>query len=217
MPRPVPERDDDGSVDVEAAWADIVAHWDDSDAPVIADSADGPTPPHPQLDADQAGDSRAAEQPPRPKPASDEQSPAQQSPAEQSPVQQSPAQQGGDQPTSRERADHVQADDDWDVPRSRVGGERAREAAERDAEAGLDDERYHPPEPPPLPRGDMVSRFAWGGVLGAPLFFLLAALFWHSAPTWLVMGAVAAFIAGFVTLVVRMPDHRDDDDDGAVV
>ena len=55
-------------------------------------------------------------------------------------------------------------------------------------------------------------------LLGAPLFLLLAALFWPSAPTLLVAAAVTAFVAGFSTLVVRLPARREDDgDDGAVV
>jgi hypothetical protein len=81
------------------------------------------------------------------------------------------------------------------------------------------DEGYIPPEPPPIPRGDLFSRLAWAGVLGGPLFLLLAAMFWREdAPQLVVMGAVGAFVAGFVTLVARMPQHHDDDeDDGAVV
>jgi hypothetical protein len=81
------------------------------------------------------------------------------------------------------------------------------------------DEGYVPPEPPPIPRGDTVSRLAWAGVLGGPLFLILAAMFWsEDAPQVLVLTAVAAFVAGFIALVARMPQHHDDDgDDGAVV
>jgi hypothetical protein len=82
-----------------------------------------------------------------------------------------------------------------------------------------DDDRYHPPEPPPLPRGDLAARLAWAGVLLGPAFLLVAGLFWRSAPRlWLAL-AVLAFVGGFVTLVLRLPADRDesDGDNGAVV
>lgn len=79
-------------------------------------------------------------------------------------------------------------------------------------------EGYVPPIPPPLPRGDVVSRLAWGGVLGGPTFLLLAAMAWQTLPSILLLLALLAFIGGFVTLVARMPSERPDDpDDGAVV
>lgn len=79
------------------------------------------------------------------------------------------------------------------------------------------DEGYQPPEPPPLPRGDVAGVLAWAAVLLGPLFLLLAGLFWREAsPLWLGL-AVVAFVGGFVALVMRLPSHRDpdDDDDGA--
>jgi hypothetical protein len=80
------------------------------------------------------------------------------------------------------------------------------------------EEGYVPPEPPPFPRGDLVSRLAWGAVIGGPVFLLIAALIWRSLPTVLLLVALLSFVAGFVTLVARMPpDHPDDSDDGAVV
>lgn len=105
------------------------------------------------------------------------------------------------------------------VPASWVQGEATR-PGEDDERRTRDEDRYVPPEPPPFPRGDdMVTRLAWAGVVLAPVFFLVAALFWRSAPTWLVLLAVAAFVGGFATLVARMPDRRDGDgwDDGAVL
>ena len=83
-----------------------------------------------------------------------------------------------------------------------------------------EDERFVPPEPPPLPRGDLVTRLAWAGVVGGPVFLLIAAMFWREVSQWLLIAAVAAFIGGFLTLVLRMPRDRaadDSDDDGAVV
>lgn len=80
------------------------------------------------------------------------------------------------------------------------------------------DEGFVPPEPPPLPRGDLISRLLWLGVIGGPLFLLIVAVAWQDAPQLLKLAAVAAFAGGFVALVVRMPrDRTEDDDDGAVV
>jgi hypothetical protein len=77
---------------------------------------------------------------------------------------------------------------------------------------------FVPPDPPPLPRGDVVSRLAWAGVLGGPVFLLTAVIGWRSAPPVLVLTAIAGFVGGCVVLVSRMPKHRsDDDDEGAVV
>lgn len=81
-----------------------------------------------------------------------------------------------------------------------------------------EDEGFVPPEPPPLPRGDVVTRLAWAGVVGGPLVMLIAALAWKTLPGVLLMAAVIGFVAGFVVLVARLPgDREDDDDDGAVV
>ena len=81
-----------------------------------------------------------------------------------------------------------------------------------------DDERFVPPEPPPITSTDLASRLAWLGVLGGPLLLLLAALTWSHLPTLVVLVALSAFVGGFITLVVRLPRDRDDGpDDGAVV
>jgi hypothetical protein len=98
-------------------------------------------------------------------------------------------------------------------PRLIVPGEPVQELDEPQ-----ESERYVPPEPPPLPRGDLVSRLAWAGVLGGPVLLLLATVVWPSMPQWLLLCSLAAFVGGFVTLVSRMPARPPDDpDDGAVV
>lgn len=83
-----------------------------------------------------------------------------------------------------------------------------------------DDECYVPEPLPPPARMDPISKAALVGVIGGPGYLLVASVFLHwniSATAAFV--AVAAFIAGFVTLVVKMGDRprRDDDDDGAVL
>ena len=80
-------------------------------------------------------------------------------------------------------------------------------------------EGYVPPEPPPLPRGDAIGWLAWAAVIGGPLFLLLASQVWSDIDRIWIMLAVLAFIAGFATIVARLPNSRgdDDSDDGAVV
>jgi hypothetical protein len=79
-------------------------------------------------------------------------------------------------------------------------------------------ERFVPPEPPPITSTDLPSRLAWLGVIGGPVFLLVAALVWRTLPTLVVIFALAAFIGGFITLVARLPrDRGDGSDDGAVV
>jgi hypothetical protein len=84
-----------------------------------------------------------------------------------------------------------------------------------------DDEHYVPPAPPPLPKLDPVAKGAWAGLFGGPGYLVVA-----TAAGWSVSGlaafcAVAAFVAGFAIIVLRMhdpgPGGPDDGDDGAVV
>ncbi|GAB3596783.1 hypothetical protein GCM10027446_24070 [Angustibacter peucedani] len=94
-----------------------------------------------------------------------------------------------------------------------------RELGPRDWElAAQPEDHYEPPEPPPLPRGDLTAQLAWAGLLLGPAFLLFAALFWRDVGRLWVAVAAAAFVGGFVALVVRLPHSRgEDDDDGAVV
>ncbi|GLW97194.1 hypothetical protein [Microtetraspora sp. NBRC 16547] len=83
-----------------------------------------------------------------------------------------------------------------------------------------DGDHYVPPPPPPLPRADGVAKAAWAALFGGPAYLLLAALLGWPMDGWIVFTAVAAFIGGFVALVVRMGDSPPADsgwDDGAVI
>jgi hypothetical protein len=231
------DREDDGRVDVEAAFADIVARWDAPgppgawpDAEDCADTADGAVDGRPGRGLDAGGDGAVTR-------------------GVGSTVDGDPTGGAAGDPTTGAaggadtgtgtggRADHGAdggpdpaprpSGQAWGPSRSHVGGERVIRAAREDDEreralaAGGDDgdeAGFVPPEPPPLPRGDLVSRLAWAGVLGSPLFFLLCALVWRDVPRGLVVAAILAFVGGFVTLVVRLPSSRDDGwDDGAVL
>ena len=84
---------------------------------------------------------------------------------------------------------------------------------------GEDDDHFVPPVPPPL-RLDPVTKGAWVALFGGPLYLLIAVMASWQVPDWAAFGAVAAFVGGFATLVVRMGDRPPRDsgpDDGAVV
>ncbi len=83
----------------------------------------------------------------------------------------------------------------------------------RDYVAAEDPDEGHfvPPEPPPLPPADTTAKFAWLAVLGGPALLLFDALFWRQVSGWPAWVGVSAFLGGFVTLVVRMKDHDEDE------
>jgi hypothetical protein len=105
------------------------------------------------------------------------------------------------------------------VPR-RIRGPVAR-GVPADGTPAEDEEHFIPPTPPPLPKLDPMAKGAWVALFGGPGYLMVA-----TAAGWSVSGlaafcAVAAFVAGFAILVLRMhdpgPGGPDDGDDGAVV
>ena len=88
------------------------------------------------------------------------------------------------------------------------------------APPGDDDDHFVPPEPPPMPRLDPITKGAWVALFGGPAYLLLAVMLSWQVPSVAAFIAVAAFVGGFATLVVRMGDRPPRDsgpDDGAVV
>jgi len=85
----------------------------------------------------------------------------------------------------------------------------------------LADEHYVPPVPPPLPRLDPVTKGAWLALFGGPLYLLISTAAGTTISGLAAFLAVAAFVGGFVILVLRMdngrPPDSGSDDDGAVV
>jgi hypothetical protein len=80
-----------------------------------------------------------------------------------------------------------------------------------------DEGHFVPPPPPPLPSADTTTKAAWVALFGGPLYLLISAVLRWQVPGWVAFLAVAAFVGGFVTLVLRMGDDPRDPDDGAVV
>jgi len=82
------------------------------------------------------------------------------------------------------------------------------------------DEHYVPPVPPPLPRLDPATKLAWIALFGGPLYLLISTAVGSAISGLAAFLAVAAFVGGFVVLVLRMDNGRPPDsgpDDGAVV
>jgi hypothetical protein len=93
----------------------------------------------------------------------------------------------------------------------------------RDLPAAGDPANDHfvPPVPPPLPSLDPVTKGAWLALFGGPLYLLISTAVGATISGLAAFLAVAAFVGGFVILVLRMdngrPPDSGSDDDGAVV
>jgi len=117
-------------------------------------------------------------------------------------------------------ADAPSADDE--PPARPPLSSRLLRSSTADAPPPVEDIEGHfvPPEPPPLPEADRVTRLAWAALLGGPALIMLATLLRIPLEGWVMVLAIGAFIGGFGTLVARMHDRpRQDDgwDDGAVL
>lgn len=189
---------DDNQVDIDAAWAQIIARWDE-EAPG-RDGEPAGDGSHDQTGRDE-GPHRATSTRDTTEPAGTEWT---------RPARRDPAHRADPEPYDYER-DQVR----FDVPRPGPRDVDPHGPSFFDGIGASDEEHYEPPPPPPLPRIGLISAIAWIGAVGGPLFLLFCALFWRHAPSIVVAGAVAVFAGGFVTLVLRMSDH--DKDDGAVV
>jgi len=99
-----------------------------------------------------------------------------------------------------------------------LGGSGPRDVAPVDNPAS---EHYVPPVPPPLPRLDPATKLAWLALFGGPLYLLIATATGTPISGLTAFLAVAAFVGGFIVLVLRMdngrPPDSGSDDDGAVV
>jgi hypothetical protein len=98
--------------------------------------------------------------------------------------------------------------------------EAEEQRVRREAAHEPEHDHYVPPEPAPAPKLDWISRAAWTGLIGGPVVLVLAAVLDIGRGGRLLVFALLAFVAGFLTLVFRMKDRPpidDTPDDGAVV
>lgn len=90
-----------------------------------------------------------------------------------------------------------------------------------DEPAETEEPFYRHVDPVPLVPKRQGVRFAWAGVLGAPLVILLAALANVFVSRAFIGGAALIFVASAIYLFLQLPEHgpsrRDWPDDGAVL
>jgi hypothetical protein len=82
-----------------------------------------------------------------------------------------------------------------------------------------EDGHYIPPPPPPLPTLTPAAKGAWVALFGGPAYLLVGTLAGWTVPGWALFLAIAAFVGGFIVLVLRLGDGQDRDSGsgGAVV
>ncbi|HEX6447418.1 MAG TPA: hypothetical protein VF053_20145 [Streptosporangiales bacterium] len=83
-----------------------------------------------------------------------------------------------------------------------------------------DEEHFVKPDPPELPRGDVLTKVAWAVMLLAIAYPIVSLATGWPLPGWAIALAVVVFIGGIVIHVLRIRDPRSDEpgsDDGAVV
>jgi hypothetical protein len=87
----------------------------------------------------------------------------------------------------------------------------------RDYSVEDDDGEFVPEDPPKLSATDPLTMLAWLGAVGAPVALVLSSMFWRSAPLLAILGMVAIFIGAVVYLIMKLPQEKDENDDGARV
>jgi hypothetical protein len=80
-----------------------------------------------------------------------------------------------------------------------------------------DDGEFVPEEPPKLSATDPMTMLAWLGAVGAPVALVLSSMFWRSAPLLAILGMVAVFVGAVIYLIMKLPQEKDENDDGARV
>lgn len=100
-----------------------------------------------------------------------------------------------------------------------AAGEGGHAAGPGPRDYGVEDDGgdFVPDEPPSLAGTDPLTMLAWVGAIGAPIALLLATMFWRSAPLLAIVGMVAVFILAVVYLIMKLPQEKDENDDGARV
>lgn len=76
---------------------------------------------------------------------------------------------------------------------------------------------FEPPEPAPVLGRDPLLTLGWGVVVLVPLAIIASLVLRLPVPPVVLQVAGAAAVLALVLLWWRMPSHRDDDDQGAVV
>ena len=205
--------------DVDAQFADIIAHWND-----VTDEPDrGPRPP----DAGATPAAPAAE-------AASAQPSTDGSPTDGAPTDGAPAGGSGRSatppappdpspapapppPVPRPRPQHFRFEGGTSTPGEPVEPVGPPPSWRSPEPVDEPEEHFQPGPTAPLPAGDLQFWGILAGLVGGPLMLVYLVLFHREGnPLWM-LAAVGITVAGFGLLVQRLPRHRDDDDDGAVL
>ncbi|HET7660833.1 MAG TPA: hypothetical protein VFK66_10640 [Oryzihumus sp.] len=206
--------------DVDAQFAEIIAHWAEDDA--LASAGAGPWPEQegygpPPADRAKAPDTgQDTDAPPRPpgtedrRPGPDDSRPSAPGPSPSGPTPSGPSPAGQANPPTQPAP--PPAVPSWGPEPAAQGPRRPEEHSQADPE-----DHFIPGPTAPLPAGDLQF---WGiliGLTGGPLLLLYLILFDRSADSLWLLLAISMTVGGFALLVSRLPRHRDedDDDDGA--
>ncbi len=129
-----------------------------------------------------------------------------------------------DAPAAESPATHGEPGDEADdvvipVDRTRVIRPATDPRMWSPADEEEEDEQFVPPQLPPPAKMDAITKGAWVALVAGPGYLLVGTLAGWSISGTEALAAIAAFIAGFVILVIKMGDRpkRDDNDDGAVL
>jgi hypothetical protein len=96
------------------------------------------------------------------------------------------------------------------------GPDRQVDVPDEEEPDPFDEDRFVPPEPPPIPRPQGSRLVAWLGVFGAPILLAVCAIANFRLSSFISTLLVVWFLGGFGYLVWQMPKDRDDPyDDGA--
>src|SRR6478736_5932023 len=216
---------------VDAQFAEIIAHWAEDDA--LASTGAGPWPEQegygpPPADRAQAPDTSAdpsadtttdpttgtghgTDAPPR-APGTDESRPAAPGPPPSGPPPSGPTSSGA------APSGHASPPARQGPPPAVPSWGPAPQGPRPPDDSRADPEEHFIPGPTaPLPAGDLQF---WGiliGLTGGPLLLLYLILFDRSADSLWLLLAISMTVGGFALLVSRLPRHRDGDDgdDGA--
>jgi hypothetical protein len=188
--------------DLDAQFADIVAHWDD--VPAQPEQEPRPTAAEPGAEDGGTAPGAAAEQEGTARPTPPPASPPRDSPP--------PASRPGPLPGGFRFEGGPSLPPEDAVPVEPPPSWRSPEPVEEPEE-----EHFQPGPTAPLPAGDLQFWGILAGLVGGPLLLLYLVLFHREGnPLWMLL-AVGITVGGFGLLVQRLPRHRDDDDDGAVL
>ncbi|TLM82820.1 hypothetical protein [Pseudarthrobacter sp. NamE5] len=188
MNRPDPGSPDQGANQDDAVWLDLVARLEsDSSAPTMGAEADPDEGP--RQDAPGPGNRPAAFR------------------------DFDPLGLAGAAPSEMSAAER-QASADGAGSHPAAGG---APAGPRDYDVDEEEGAFVPEEPPSLAGTEPLTMLAWLAAVGGPVALLLSAMFWRSAPLLAIVGIVAVFVLGTVYLIMKLPQEKDENDDGARV